>query len=76
MIEHRLPFVLTVQQNHRLQALQRINFKVRDLLAHVRMGGATHIDTPEKLTTEINKLIAHVEAQLPEPIKIKTDETK
>lgn len=68
MIESRLPYLLTVQQRHRLEALQRINHKVRDLLAHVRMGGATHIDTSEKLDAEVNKLINFIDVNNPQTI--------
>ena len=66
---HNLPFTATPKQRHALTALEKLNFKLRDLLAHVRMGAATHINTPEKLTAQINKVIADVENNLPNTIK-------
>lgn len=65
---HNLPFTATPAQRSRLNALEQLNFKLRDLLAHVRMGGATHINTEEKLTDQINKVIEQLETNLPNPI--------
>jgi|DEB19_MinimDraft_3_1074340.scaffolds.fasta_scaffold00891_8 hypothetical protein len=65
---HNLPFTATPAQRSRLNALEKMSIKLRDLMFHVRMGGASHINTEEKLTNQINKLIAEVENNLPNPI--------